>query len=211
MSGIEKTIEGLNRYYSDFLNKHGANPFGVGYNSESAQIIRFDQLMRVIDTNKKFTIIDYGCGVGSFYDYLLKKKLDFEYYGLDRIPSMIETAIQNHKKHKNIHFIGNENDLPIADYLVAGAIFNNVLSDTNHYEWTKFIITSLDKMNALSKKGFSFNMLSKFSDPEKRRMDLYYGDPCFYFNCCISNYSNNVSLIHDYGLYDFTITVKKEN
>ncbi|HAW53355.1 MAG TPA: SAM-dependent methyltransferase, partial [Flavobacteriales bacterium] len=48
------------------------------------------------------------------------------------------------------------------------------------------------------------------SDPDRKRPDLYYGDPCFFFDYCKRNFSRNVALLHDYNLYDFTILVRKE-
>ena len=41
------------------------------------------------------------------------------------------------------------------------------------------------------------------------RADLYYGDPCFFFDHCKTRYSKQVGLLHDYGLYEFTILVRK--
>jgi len=42
------------------------------------------------------------------------------------------------------------------------------------------------------------------------RPDLYFGDPLLYFDFCKRNFSRNVALLHDYGLYDFTILVRKD-
>jgi hypothetical protein len=67
-------------------------------------------------------------------------------------------------------------------------------------------------MNALCSKGFSFNMLTKYSDPERmaERPDLFFGDPLFFFDFCKRNFSRNVALLHDYGVYDYTIIVRKD-
>ena len=64
-------------------------------------------------------------------------------------------------------------------------------------------------MNKKSEHGFSFNMLTSYSDKEYMRDDLYYGDSCHFFDFCKKNFSKNVSLLHDYNLYDFTIIVRK--
>jgi hypothetical protein len=39
---------------------------------------------------------------------------------------------------------------------------------------------------------------------------LYYADPCAIFDLCKRRYSRNVALLHDYGLYEFTIVVRKD-
>ena len=42
------------------------------------------------------------------------------------------------------------------------------------------------------------------------RPDLYYADPCRLFDLCKRRYAKNVALLHDYGLYEFTILVRKQ-
>ena len=41
------------------------------------------------------------------------------------------------------------------------------------------------------------------------RPDLYYPDPGAVFDRCMRRYSRHVALLHDYGLYEFTILVRK--
>jgi hypothetical protein len=38
---------------------------------------------------------------------------------------------------------------------------------------------------------------------------LYYADPCDLFDLCKRRFSPQVTLLHDYGLYEFTILVRK--
>ena len=52
-------------------------------------------------------------------------------------------------------------------------------------------------------------MLSTYSDPDRRRDDLYYADPREMFDICSRRFSPRVSLLHDYPLYEFTIIVRK--
>ena len=68
----------------------------------------------------------------------------------------------------------------------------------------------LDEFNRLSRRGFSSNFLTKYSDAEKMRPDLYYADPLFLFDQCKRNFSRNVALLHDYRLYDFTLVIRKD-
>ena len=68
----------------------------------------------------------------------------------------------------------------------------------------------LDALNAGSRLGFAFNCLTGYSDADRMRPDLYYGDPLWFFDLCKRKYARNVALLHDYGLYDFTIIVRKD-
>jgi SAM-dependent methyltransferase len=208
---IEETRKKINQYFTEKLITFGATAKGVDYKSSYDQEIRFGQLLGVINPAQPFTLLDYGCGYGALYDTMSQKGWRFEYYGVDLIEKMIIAGWDLHKNCPNCHFTTKETEVPLADYLVAGAIFNNKLDSTVE-AWCEFTVQTLQRMNQLCSKGFSFNMLTSYSDADRmaQRPDLYFGDPCFYFDYCKRNFSHNVALLHDYGLYDFTILVRKD-
>jgi hypothetical protein len=208
---IEQTQKKLNEYFAEKLDTFGATAKGVDYNGPEAQERRFEQLSKVIQPQNPFTVIDYGSGYGAMFDFLQKKDWKFEYYGVDLIEKMVIAGRETHKDFPNAHFTTNEGEIPAVDYLLAGAIFNIKL-DTPYDEWQAFALKTLTRMNELNSKGFSFNMLTKYSDEDRmaQRPDLFYGDPLFFFDFCKRNFSRNVALLHDYGLYDFTILVRKD-
>jgi SAM-dependent methyltransferase len=208
---IEETQKKLNEYFSEKLEAFGATPKGVDYNGSDAQERRFEQLARVIDPSRPFRVIDYGSGYGALFDFLRRKGWQFEYYGVDLIENMVLAGREAHKEFPNAHFTTQEVEVPVADYLLAGAIFNIKL-DAAYTDWQAFVVSTLHRMNALCSRGFAFNMLTKYSDEERmaQRPDLFYGDPLFFFDLCKRTFSRNVALLHDYGLYDFTILVRKD-
>lgn len=208
---IDETQKRLNEYFSEKLETFGATPQGVDYNGPEAQELRFEQLIKVINPSTPFTVMDYGCGYGAMFDFLLKKGWIFEYYGVDLIEKMVVAGRQAHKDFPNAHFISDEREAPKVDYLLAGAIFNIKL-ETHYDAWQEFALKTLKNMNDLCAKGFSFNMLTKYSDADRmaQRPDLFYADPPVFFDYCKRNFSRNVALLHDYGLYDFTILIRKD-
>jgi SAM-dependent methyltransferase len=209
---IEETQRKLNEYFSGKLKAFGATAEGVDYNGPDAQERRFDQLARVIDPAPPFTVIDYGCGYGAMFDFLQRKGWHFEYYGVDQIEEMLMAGREKYGQFPNAHFTADAGKAPRSDYLLAGAVFNIKLG-SSHDEWQQYICESLLQMDTLCSKGFSFNMLTKYSDADRmaERPDLFYGDPLFFFDFCKRVFSRNVALLHDYGLYDFTIIVRKES
>lgn len=208
---LEETQKKLNDYFSEKLEKFGATPQGVDYNGPEAQAIRFEQLVKVIRPEAPFTVMDFGCGYGAMFDFLQAKGWKFEYWGVDLIEKMVVAGREAHRDFPHAHFTVDAHEAPQADYLLAGAIFNIKL-ETPYDEWRESTLQTLRRMNELCTKGFSFNMLTSYSDPERmaERPDLYYGDPLFYFDFCKRNFSRSVALLHDYGLYDFTILVRKD-
>ncbi len=202
----------LDDYFREKLVTYGATAKGVDYNSDHAQQNRFAQLAKIIDPNFSFSILDYGSGYGAFFDFLNNFSWEFEYYGIDKIEEMVAAGKELHKQFPNAHFTTSEKELPQIDYAVGGAIFNIKL-DASYDEWQESVIKTLHLMDVLSSKGFAFNMLTKYSDFDRmeQRPDLFYGDPCYFFDYCKRNFSRNVALLHDYGLYDFTILVRKDS
>jgi len=206
MNSIYKNID---NYYTDKIITHGATPKGVDWNGEESQNIRFNQLSKImLDDN--FTVSDIGCGYGKYTEYL---KSNFKYYtykGYDFSQEMIENAKRIYAA-KNIEFLNiNKLDkISKADYSIASGIFS-VMMQHNEAQWLSYILDTLEIINQKSKKGFSFNLLTKYSDKEYMRDDLYYADPLFFFDYCKRNFSRNISLNHDYDLYEFTILVRKD-
>jgi SAM-dependent methyltransferase len=196
-------------YYSEKVELHGATARGVDWNSPESQRLRFVQLLKLIDRDQPFTINDYGCGYGALADYLRSDGYAFQYSGFDISPKMIAKAHELHTGMQELTFVGKEHDLSEADYTVASGIFN-VKLQAPFKEWQSYMLRTLETISSLSKRGFGFNVLTKYSDPEFLRPDLYYADPLFLFDYCKTKFSRFVALLHDYPLYEFTILVRKE-
>jgi hypothetical protein len=94
-----------------------------------------------------------------------------------------------------------------ADYTVASGVFSLKL-DAGFDDWTAYVFETLHKLRALSTRAFAFNSLTKYSDLERMRPELYYADPGVMFDYCKRNLSRDVALLHDYGAYEFTMIVR---
>lgn len=197
------------KYYSQKLTEHGDTPRGVDWNGEDGQIIRFDQLCKVLRAEgDAFSLADIGCGYGALFDYLSAKDIKFSYLGLDVSEEMIDRARSRNPSSQDARFLVASQPDVVSDYSVASGIFNVRLSRTDD-EWLSYLVATLDLMNQHSRHGFAFNCLTSYSDEDKKRDYLYYADPCMIFDMCKRKYSKQVALLHDYGLYEFTIIVRK--
>jgi len=93
---------------------------------------------------------------------------------------MIAKAKELHERIDYCEFFTDESRLSKEDYTIASGIFN-VKPNASDEEWKTYMIHTLGKMAELSAKGFAFNVLTKYSDRELMRSDLYYADPCNLF------------------------------
>ena len=208
MAEANVNLNDIRNYFDDKLQQFGSTPQGVDYNSPHSQEHRFAQLIRILNSNNPYSLLDFGSGYGSLYGYLLRFGHKLTYFGYDILESMVQEGQKIYKEHPDCHFSTSLADFPQADYAVASGTFNMKM-DYKVGDWQAFVLDNIHKMDAQTTRGFSFNLLTSYSDPEYMRQDLYYADPCFYFDYCKKHFSKNVALLHDYGLFDFTILVRK--
>ena len=86
----------LNRYRGDFLNSH----ILCGWSSKHSQEARFSALLSTMKYNGG-SIVDYGCGTGDLYAFIVKKYGQVKYTGVDSSGEMIEIA----RNQYNTNFI----------------------------------------------------------------------------------------------------------
>lgn len=195
------------RYYETKLHEHGVSPRGVDWNSSESQETRFRQLARLLEDDPDASVLDYGCGFGSLAAYLRSHGHRGPYIGFDISPQMIDAATRYLQPQAGCRLTSDRNTLSTADYAVASGLFNVKLMASDE-SWRAYVGTLIDDMHALSVRGFGFNVLTTHCDADRRRSDLYYADPVEYFEHCRRSYSRQVALLHDYGLYEFTILVR---
>lgn len=206
---FDPNLDPVRSYFQHKLETHGPTHRGVDYNSDRAMQLRFDQLMKIMQPRTQYSLLDFGSGYGAMLDYLMRAGHTVEYYGYDIVEAMVDQGRALYQDRPGVVFTGQFEEIPEVDYAVVSGTFNMKL-EAAHAAWTEIVIASLHQMHARSRRGFAFNMLTSYSDPEYMRPDLYYADPCFFFDYCKRNFSKNVALLHDYGLYDFTILVRKD-
>ncbi len=206
---IEQILNNVDEYYSAKVQTYGASPQGVDWNSMESQTLRFKQILKVCEGNSGLhhSILDYGCGYGAMADFILANRYQLEYEGLDISAEMIrEARLCPPTMDPNRFHLGPIQGLK-ADYVVASGIFN-VKQGCSENTWQEYVVDTIEKMASMSRLGFSYNILTSYSDEDRKRSDLHYADPCWHFDWCKRTFSRQVSLLHDYGLYEFTILVK---
>lgn len=206
-------LNDIRDFFRGEFEAHGESAVGVGWNGTYAQEVRFEQLAKVIQPEKLFTVLDFGCGYGAMADWFRRNGYEFDhYYGVDIVPESLTAAKEIYQGDEKISFHADFHEIPQVDYIVASGVFN-IKRDHDYEEWTDYILATLKDFNAKALRGFSSNFLTSYSDPERmaERPDLYYADPCRLFDYARRHFARNVSLLHDYKIWDFTIIVRKEN
>lgn len=195
-------------YYEGRFAEYGATARGVDWNGDDSQRLRFRQLLRLHDGERPFSITDFGCGYGALAAYLQGRFEQFAYVGFDLAASMLAEAEAVFRDDPRVAFVSDEAALPRQDYVVASGVFNVRLGAPVD-AWEKHVVDTLDRLWELADRGLAFNVLTSYSDPDRMRPDLWYPDPGWAFALCKQRYSRQVALLHDYGLYEFTMLVRR--
>lgn len=203
---IEQTLNSIEDLYTKNLDKYGKKSSSVGWLKQDEQTLRFEKLLGCFNTNNLESLNDLGSGYGAVLDYLAEKNIKLTNYNAYDIS---EAMLDNIDVYDgiNINKFKNKFIETAADYSIASGIFN-VKFDSTDAEWQKNMLTTLDNLNAFSRKGFSFNVLTSYVDYKEPH--LYYADPCFFFDYCKKHFSKKVTLIHDYPLWEWSLVVIKE-
>jgi SAM-dependent methyltransferase len=207
----ENVIDPVVAYYEGKLAQFGGTAQGVDWKDQHSQLLRFEQLLRALgieQTAHPFSIVDYGCGYGALLPFLIERGFTCIYTGYDRSPRMIDEAQRLHTANATATFTADWESVAPADYVVASGVFN-VRLDAGTEEWRESVLESLSAVDAKATAGWAANFLTSWSDRDRMRGDLYYADPAVLFDWCKQR-SRWVSLLHDYGLYEFTLGVRRQ-
>lgn len=197
----------VGRYYADKLREHGPTHLGVDWNSIESQRERFEQLTSVVDRDVPYSLLDWGCGYGGLLDHLIARGDEVDYRGYDVSPEMVASARGRQSRDGGCVFTDELDELEPADYVVASGIFQ-VKGSTPDDKWAAYVEHTIEQLARYARRGFAFNMLTSYSDAGKMRPDLHYADPLHHFDICKRRYSRQVALLHDYGIWEFTIRVR---
>ena len=181
---------------------------GVGWRSPDGHRLRFQILSEIFATEADLGHIivnDLGCGYGAYFDFLkdLPAFAGGHYLGYDISPHMLD-ACRKRIKDPTASFIQSHRATETADYsFVCGSY--NIKMHADDAEWLALIEHSLMDLWSMTKTGLAFNMMSNYKPP--REPTIYYADPKHFFDFCMKNLSDKVTLLHDYSLPEWSIFI----
>jgi ubiquinone/menaquinone biosynthesis C-methylase UbiE len=194
----------ISETYNKMLTDGTNDAERVGWGSVDSQEKRFRVLTEIGNLDND-SILDVGCGLGAYFDYVHKTHSNLSYTGIDINLNMIQEAQQRHSDIEFIHtnIIADThalNDRKFDYVFLSGAL--NLSADKHH----DTIESIMKEMFALAKKGVAINFLSVFSD--YLTPGEYYCNPVDILQLAFS-ITKKVTLRHDYMPHDFTIYLYK--
>ena len=198
------------KYYESCLDKHGDNNLGVDWPNKEDVDTRFKIMTDIVinkDINNK--ILDFGCGCGHLYEYILKNNLNITYSGLDISPKFYElckTKFPNQKFY-NIDILKDYSDsIKNVDYIVINGVFTEKRDLTDEDMWI-FMTDSIKKLFQIAKIGIVFNLMTPIVDYKDDKLFYVSFDKLgFYLK---ENLSRNFIINNNYKLREYSVYVYK--
>ena len=195
--------EEIIQFYTPFLLYTDLNkPEAVAWDSTEAQTNRFKVLYNVGITEND-SILDLGCGLGHFVNYLNSiNHPTTKYTGVDINPHYIFYAIQ--RNPDNRFKTGEIFDLSESfDYIIGSGMFTVKMPKNE-------IFDAIEGAYNLTNKGVAFNFLSNsFNDGDDCEFNTF--NPQEFYNeiCEVYGSSNTVLVTNYHDNEDFTIYIYK--
>lgn len=210
----EKKYLKIIKHYESCYQKHGDSHLGVDWPVLEDVEKRYQVMLEMIlfkETSKNnVTVLDFGCGLGHFLEFLDRKNIGWiDYAGLDISEKFIEIA---NKKFPDRNFFAGDLlaetfEVGCYDYWIMNGVFTEK-RDLNFDDMWEYFTKMIVKAFHLVKKGLAFNLMSK--DVSWERDDLFHVrlDMLSKFLC--QNVSRNFLIRYDYGLFEFTVYIYKK-
>lgn len=207
------------KHYEKCFDIYGDTPKGVDWTKEEQVEIRYKVMLEIINfkeksfkINGKFSLLDYGCGLSHLYEYLVKNNLKYiNYYGLE-----ISEKFYKQSKLKfpsNNYILGDilENKDLLSkkfDFIVMNGVFTEK-RDLGYKEMFEYFSKMIQSVYQYSNKGVAYNVMSKQVDWEIET--LFHVPMDDMANFLTKNVTRNFIIRNDYGLYEYTVYLFKED
>jgi SAM-dependent methyltransferase len=200
-------------HYEGCLARHGDTHLGVDWPRIEDVDKRHAVMLGVVrgDAAETVTLLDFGCGLGHFLEYLLGRQAHhIRYTGLDLSDRFIALC---RSKFPGVAFecldvLDPCIDIEEFDYVVMNGVFTEKRDLSQEEMWAYFQAV-LRRLWRKTRVGMAFNVMSKQVDWE--RDDLFHVSFDMLASFLRAELSRHLVFRHDYGLYEYTTYVYRES
>jgi SAM-dependent methyltransferase len=190
--------------YSTRFDRHGVDPrtLNVG---DPEKYKRQHAVHAAIGRLEGTVVLDIGCGLANFYDYLQGRGVNVRYIGYDVVEPFIAA---NRARFPEAEFrladISSDDITDPCDYVVMCQVFNNRYRDADN---VAVVDAAIRRAFAAARKGVSIDMMSSYVSRMEDNLFYYSPERMFGFAKTLTPY---VSLLHGYLEHHFTMQLFKE-
>lgn len=198
-------------FYTDCFIRHGTNHKGVDWPKEQDALARHSVMLDLLaaDSGEKPTLLDLGCGYGALKDTMDAKGLHADYRGIELSEPMLQSA---RKRHPTLSWeVRDVLQQPLPERSVDFVVMNGVLTEKRELSFEameSFAQAMIRAAFSACRVGIAFNVMSEHVD--WKRDDLFHLGFDRLAAFLKSEVSRNFVFRADYGLYEYTTYVYRE-
>jgi cyclopropane fatty-acyl-phospholipid synthase-like methyltransferase len=199
----KSNLDTINDFYPEYYKNPKNKSEIVGWSSKEEQNKRFKILLNIGFDNGE-TVLDYGCGLGALYEYMIKHYDKFGYIGVDINQEFINKCKQ---KYPKVEFKKIEDITDIKskyDWFIASGAFTV-------YTPIKDMIKTIKVAFKQAKYGVAINFLDSTYAKNSDLIAIRGYDKMEIYKLFLEEFKefHTVELHDDYIKNDFTIYIKK--
>jgi tRNA G46 methylase TrmB len=197
-------LEQVIRRYRQRIAEHGATFASLNSGSEEKQALRHWVHASALRGTKP-SVLDIGCGLGSFYQYLIQHKQDCSYHGYDVVEEYVAECRRVYPEAKfDVRNIFLEGIGGNYDTIVMSQVLNNRYQKSDNMQVMKH---ALELAFQRARVSVSVDMMSTYVD--FRNPDLFYYAPEEILRMAKA-IAPRVVIRHDYRAFEFCVQLFHE-
>ncbi len=202
----------LAHHYERCFAQHGDTAKGLDWPDEADLRLRYAVMLDMLPPagSARTSLLDFGCGTGQMLQFMQEtdRWSHVDYHGLDLSPAFIELC---RAKFPGVPFtaldaIARPDAVPRVDYTVINGVFT-VKRELQDDEMWAMVQSLLRAVWPHTRHALSFNVMSTRVD--WRRDDLFHLPMDQLAAFLTTELSRHFTIRHDYGLYEYTCTVRR--
>lgn len=187
-------------FFDGLVERHGATFDALDYGSEETQRVRFEVIADAVDFAGK-SVLDVGCGLAHFADFLEARHDGVRYTGIDLAPRMVDAARARRPDldvwHANVLELADEH----FDIVVANGVFY-LLEEDAPAVMERLVRAMWDRAD----DAVVFTSLSTWGADAGG--DEFRADPVAVLRFC-GTFATSLVLRHDYLPHDFAVCLRR--
>ena len=213
MKELNKVSKLTNKTYDQYIKKYSLkNLKSIGSENLKIKYLRYSIIINEIQLikNNKIKILDVGCGLGDFYNYLKKKNLSkkIDYSGVEINEILFKQCLKKFNNTKKFYISDLLNIPPreMYDWIIFSGTFYHLPINLSSEAFFKYIRKVLRKSWKFANSGVVINFLNENVEWKIKKLFYPKYDSLNSFLDTLSRFRKQLS---NYPMYETTYFIYK--